>query len=193
MTIRTTGRLVGALFLLAILCYGIGSAIAPHVAGTALMLLNSVVVVTLGALVFRAFRQWHPRAAWVYLAARSIEAVLLAAGIVLLPSAPPEPADMSYQVAMLSLGVGSLPILIALRQARRLPGWLAVWGLVGYALLAIGAVAELLGFAVGLVLSIPGGLFEVILGVVLLYRGFLEPNGTPTAMAAGNADTEVAA
>ncbi len=190
MTLRTTGRLVGALFLLAILCYGTGSAIAPHVAGTVLLLLNSVVVVTLGTLAFRAFHPWHARAARIYLVARCMEAVLLAAGVVLLISALSETADIVYQLAMLSLGVGSLPILTALRRARRLPGWLAVWGLAGYTLLAIGAVAELLGFGLGLALSIPGGLFEVVLGVILLFRGFPEPPLAPTALAAPDADHE---
>lgn len=189
MNLRATGRLVGALFLLAFLCYGTGSAIADRSAGTALMLLNSVVVATLGFLAFRAVRPWNLRAASIYLGARGSEAVLLTAGVVLLTSAFPDAADSAYQLAMLSLGVGSLPFLAVLRRASWLPGWLATWGLAGYALLALGAVAELLGLGVGLALSIPGGLFEVVFGVMLLYRGFPEHPQEPIPRAAGYPDS----
>ena len=65
-------------------------------------------------------------------------------------------------------------------------------GLAGYTLLALGAVAELLGFGLGLALSIPGGLFEVVLGVILLFRGFPEPPWAPAALAARDADHETA-
>ena len=40
---------------------------------------------------------------------------------------------------------------------------------------------ELLGLTVGLVFAIPGGLFEVALGLILMARGFPEPIGTPPA------------
>lgn len=45
-------------------------------------------------------------------------------------------------------------------------------GFAGHALFADGAILEVLGY-VGLVLSIPGVLFEVGLGLLLLVRGFL--------------------
>ena len=56
MSNRTTGRIVGALFLAAFVCYGVGSALVDRPVGAALMLLNSVVVATIGALVFGIFR-----------------------------------------------------------------------------------------------------------------------------------------
>ena len=89
--------------------------------------------------------------------------------------------DLAYQFAMLVLGVGSVPFCRALLRGRFVPGWLAVWGIVGYAVLAAGALLELVGLGVGLVLAIPGGLFEVTLGVTLLARGFSEPFATPPA------------
>jgi hypothetical protein len=61
------------------------------------------------------------------------------------------------------------------------PGWLAVWGIVGYAALAAGALLELVGVAVGLALSVPGGLFEVALGLILIARGFPESLAIPPA------------
>jgi hypothetical protein len=60
----------------------------------------------------------------------------------------------------------------ALLLARLMPSLLTIWGIAGYALFADGAILEVLGYKVGLVLSIPGALFEVGLGLLLLVRGF---------------------
>ena len=40
---------------------------------------------------------------------------------------------------------------------------------------------DLVGLGLRLVLAIPGGLFEMVLGVTLIARGFPEPIGTPPA------------
>jgi Domain of unknown function (DUF4386) len=179
MSNRAIGRIVGALFLAAFVCYGVGSAFADRAAGAALMLLNSVVVAAIGVLVFRLLRRSHLRTAAIYLSARLLEAVLLAAGVVLLVwMGSVEGNDVTYQIAMFSLGVGSLPFCRALLRDQLVPGWLAVWGTLGYVALAAGALLELIGLPVGLVLSIPGGLFEVALGLILMARGFPEPAGT---------------
>ncbi|MFI6820132.1 DUF4386 family protein [Micromonospora sp. NPDC050187] len=167
-----TGRCTGAFFLLAFVCYGIGSSLAGQFAGTALVVLNSVMVAAIGVLVFRALRRPHPVAAWTYLVARSAEAFLLTAGIVLRDSVGAGAADIAYQTAMLSLGLGSLPLFLALNRRGWLPGWLAIWGFAGYVLLATGSAAELMGAGVGIVLAIPGGLFEIVFGLLLLVRGF---------------------
>ena len=54
-----------------------------------------------------------------------------------------------------------------------MPRWLAMWGLVGYAVFLTGALLELLGVAgIGLPLSILGGLFEIVFGVWLIVKGF---------------------
>ena len=176
MSNRTTGRIVGALFLAAFACYGVGSALVVLPVGPPLMLLNSVVVATIGGLVFRVFRHRHLRAATTYLIARVLEAILLAVGVFgLISMGSAASNDLSYQLAMLILGVGSVPFCRALQRDRFVPGWLAVWGLVGYVVLAAGALLELIGLGAGLVLAIPGGLFEVAFGVTLIARGFPDP------------------
>jgi hypothetical protein len=185
----TTGRIVGALLLAAFACYGVGSALVAEPIGVVLVMLNSVVVATIGILVFRTLRFSHIRTAVTYLVARVLEAVLLAVGaalFVLIGSVAAN--DLAYQSAMLALGAGSLPFCRILLRDHFVPGWLAIWGLVGYALLALGASLELVGLGLGLALAIPGGLFEVALGVTLIARGFPEPIGTPTAtqLSAGN-------
>jgi hypothetical protein len=183
MSLRTAGRYAGAFFLLAFVAYGVGSALAGQFAGTALVVLNSVLVAAIGALVFAALRRPHPRIAWTYLVARGAEAILLTAGIVLRESVGAGAADIAYQLAMLSLGLGSLPFCLVLYRQRWLPGWLAIWGFAGYALLAAGAAAELLGAAVGLVLAVPGGLFEIVFGLLLLARGFAPSTAVPPGAA----------
>ncbi|NUT33107.1 MAG: DUF4386 domain-containing protein [Hamadaea sp.] len=185
MSLPTTGRLAGAFFLLAFVCYGVGSALGDSPAGTTLVMINSLLVAAIGVLAFRALRGRQPGAAWIYLVARCAEAYLLAAGVILLGAVGTAAADLTYQLAMVALGLGSMPLCLALRRQRWLPGWLALWGCAGYALLAAGAVAELMGVTVGILPAVPGGLFEVVLGVLLLARGF-----TPSATVAGpQADT----
>ena len=176
MSNRTNGRIVGALFLAAFVFYGVGNALVDRPVGAALILLNSLVVGTIGAFVFRVFRRRRLRTAVTYLIARALEAVLLAVGVLLLIlMGSSQGNDLAYQFAMLILGVGSVPFCRALRRDRIVPGWLAVWGTVGYVLLAAGALLELMGLGVGLVLAIPGGLFEVAFGLTLIARGFPEP------------------
>lgn len=109
-----------------------------------------------------------PRAsARTYLLARLVEAIVLAAGL-----SPAITADRSFWVAMLALGVGSVPFCLTFLRRRLIPRPIAVLGLLGYPLLALGAVLEFGGLAVGYWFFIPGGLFEVALGALLLARGF---------------------
>ncbi|QDY08174.1 DUF4386 family protein [Micromonospora sp. HM134] len=172
MSLRVTGRWAGAFFLSAFVAYGVGSALAGRPAGVALVLANSVLVAAIGVLAFRALRRPHPGVAWLYLVTRGAEAFLLAAGLVLRDRYGDGAADLAYQLAMLALGLGSVPFCLALARRRWLPRWFAGWGTAGYALLAAGAVAALAGVEVGVAPAVPGGLFEVAFGVVLLVRGF---------------------
>ncbi|MEU1752932.1 DUF4386 domain-containing protein [Micromonospora matsumotoense] len=184
MSLRVAGRWAGAFFLSAFVAYGLGSALAGQPAGVALVVLNSVLVAAIGGLAFRALRRAHPGAAWTYLVARGAEAFLLTAGIVLRDRVGAGAGDLAYQLAMLALGLGSLPFCLALARRHWLPRWLALCGTVGYALLAVGAAAELAGVAVGVVLAVPGGLFEIVFGLLLLTRGFT-PTGSATAAGPG--------
>ena len=47
-----------------------------------------------------------------------------------------------------------------------------MYGLAGYAIFLAGAILEILGHNVGVALSIPGGLFEIAFGVLLIAQGF---------------------
>lgn len=175
MSPRNAGRLAGALFLAAFVLYGGGSALAPEPAGLGLMLLNSLAVAVIGALVFPVLRGTAPWAARSYLAARLAEAALLALGVLLLASGQAAGNDVAYAAAMVVLGAGSVPFCRALATHGWAPRWLAWWGVAGYTLLAVGALVEFAVPGAGVVLAVPGGLFEVVLGLLLLGRGFSAP------------------
>jgi hypothetical protein len=76
---------------------------------------------------------------------------------------------------MITLGVSGLLLCYTLNSARLLPRWLAVWGLVGYAIIAGGMVSEFMGSGLGLASSLPGGLWEVCVGMWLIVKGFNAP------------------
>ena len=83
-----------------------------------------------------------------------------------------ENSETTYWLAMATLGLGSIFFCQALMRSALLPRLLAIGGMVGYAIFALGSVLELAGYGVGLVLSAPGGLFELVAGAYLLVKGF---------------------
>jgi hypothetical protein len=210
----TYSRLIGALFLSAILFYGGGltlvtsvvgasdflSTISTHqttlVLGASLMLLNSVVVVGIAVLFFPILEQHSKRTALAYLASRIGEAVFLAIGVLALLMIIPlgqqsvdagaanvgwakalgslavQSNTMAYQIAVISLGLGGIFLCSLLFRTRLIPRFLAMLGLIGYAIFMAGGIAEIFGVHIGVLLSIPGGLFEVALAFWLLIRGF---------------------
>ncbi|MEV8442810.1 DUF4386 domain-containing protein [Actinosynnema sp. NPDC051121] len=183
MSSRAIGRSAGVLFLLAFVVYGGGSALVgsgSSAAGGLLMLVNSAVVAGIGVLAFPVLRPHSELTAHAYLVGRAVEAALLAVGVVfvLLPEPVPAGNHYSYQVAMMSVATAGVLFCRVLFRARLVHRAIAVWGVIGYAAFLLGAVLEVLGHPVGVVLSIPGGLFELALGVLLIVKGF----ATPTAV-----------
>jgi hypothetical protein len=83
-----------------------------------------------------------------------------------------ENSESTYWVAMAALGVGSVFFCRTLLAFELLPRLLARWGMVGYAAFAAGSALQLAGYQVGLILSVPGGLFELAAGSYLLVKGF---------------------
>ena len=185
---RTIARIVGTLMLAAFLLYGVGSSLATSAApgnvvatiGLAMMLLNTVAVVAIGALVFPILRPHSAPVAIGYAATRLFEGALLAIGAFALVAGAVAINSVAYNVAMAGLGIGSLFFCLVLYRARLVPRVLAAGGLIGYAAFATGSVLELFGVAgAGLWGAIPGGLFEVAFATWLLVRGF----SAPTAVA----------
>jgi hypothetical protein len=71
---------------------------------------------------------------------------------------------------MLTLGIGSTGLCYILLKGALIPRYLAWWGLAGYAIFSVGAVLEFWDIKAGLILSIPGGLFELFFGGWWLFK-----------------------
>ncbi|MDZ4710580.1 MAG: DUF4386 domain-containing protein [Saprospiraceae bacterium] len=78
----------------------------------------------------------------------------------------------AYQIGMSALGVSGLILCYTLYRAKLVPAWLAIWGLVGYATILLGMLSAIMGSGLGDISSIPGGLWEVFIGVWLIVKGF---------------------
>ena len=166
------------------------------VLGAFLMLLNVGVDVGKGVLFFPILERHGKRTALAYLATMIVEVVLLAVGVLSLLMIVPlaeQAADagpagagwaqalgslavqantMAYQVAEMCLAVGCVFLCWLLLRTGLVPRPLAILGLIGYPILAAGTIAELFGIHIGLILTIPGGLFELALAFWLLIKGF---------------------
>jgi hypothetical protein len=204
-------RIFGALFLAGFLVYGVGfglvssvttapdvmAAVAANstilVVGAFLMLLNTVVDIGKGVLFFPIAERRGKRTALVYLAAITVQVVLLDLGVLFLLLLVPfselaagvgagwatglstvltEANTLAFHIGQGTLSFGGLFMTWFLVRAHLVPRALAAWGVIGYGIHLTGAIAEIFGIQVGLVLSLPGGLFELALGVWLIAKGF---------------------
>jgi hypothetical protein len=165
-------------------------------AGALLMLANSAAVIGFGVLIFPILKRHHESCAYGYLTAQVAQRLMLAVGIVFLllriplaqqytgargsPAVPvlaqvaQEANHYSFWIGMLAVGAGGLLLCRVLLKENLVPRFLAVYGLAGYAIFLAGAILEILGHNVGVALSIPGGLFEIAFGILLITKGFPE-------------------
>ena len=192
------------------------STISAHqstlVLGAFLMLLVAPVDVGKAILFYPIVENHGKRTALAYLAAMIVEVVLLTVGalclLMLVPLAQSavgagvaqalgslltETNTMAYQIGQLSLGIGAFFLCWLLYRTRLIPQWLAGLGLIGYALHATGAIAEIFGLPISLILLIPGGIFELAVAFWLLIKGFNpEPYAEGFRPAASGGHEEVA-
>ncbi len=81
-------------------------------------------------------------------------------------------SGLAFQIAMIALGLGSIPFCYLLYRSRLIPRLLAVLGLIGYAALLIGSSLELFGLNLYMIQFAPGALFELIFPIWLIVKGF---------------------
>ena len=86
---------------------------------------------------------------------------------------------------MTTLGISGLILCYSFYRTKLVPRLLAVWGLVGYATILCGSVLEVLGFNLLTIHAIPGGLWEMFIGVWLIVKGF-----NPSAFVSESANPE---
>ncbi len=78
----------------------------------------------------------------------------------------------SYQIGMAIWGAGGLALSYLLLRSKLVPTFVSIWGLLGYVIFIAGTILELFGYEYGLMLSAPGGLFEIFLSLWLIIKGF---------------------
>ena len=149
-----------------------------------------------GVLMFPVLKQHSERMAIGYLAFRIVDAIFIAVMVLFmliqiplgseyLKAAAPDASFLqalsavsaqasqyAYEIGMSALGVSGLILCYALYKAKLVPGWLAIWGLIGYATILVGMLSAVMGSGLGDLSSIPGGLWEVFIGVWLIVKGF---------------------
>jgi hypothetical protein len=149
-----------------------------------------------GVLMFPVLKPHSERLAIGYLASRIIDAVFLAIyaffvllqiplGSAYLKAVAPttfslqalgtvliQATQYANTIGWIALGLAGVMLNSVFYRTKLVPRWIAVWGLIGYAILCCGMVSELMGSGVGLVSEIPGGLWEVFVGGWLIVKGF---------------------
>ena len=91
----------------------------------------------------------------------------------------------AYNIGMSAVGIASLMLCYTLYRARLVPRLVAVWGLIGYAIILCGSLLEVLGFNLLTIHAIPGSLWELFIGVWLIVKGF-----NPSAFASESTDPD---
>ena len=162
-----------------------------------------------GVLMFPILKRHNERIAIGYLAARIVDAVFIAVMVLFILLQIPLASEYikaagsdasflqalssvfmqgqlyAYNFGMSFVGIASLMLCYTLYRAKLVPRILAVWGLVGYAIILCGSVLEVLGFNLLTIHAIPGGLWELFIGVWLIVKGF-----NPSAFASESTDPD---
>lgn len=144
---------------------------------------------------FPVLKQHSERIAIGYLAARIVDASFIAVMVLflliqiplgseylkaatansyyeLLSAVSLQASQYAYMIGMSALGLAGLMLNFIFFKANLVPRWIAVWGIAGYAIIFLGMLSAIMGSGLGDVSSIPGGLWEVFIGVWLIAKGF---------------------
>ena len=164
--------------------------------GAVLMLMASAFDAAHGMLMLPVLKQHNERIAFGYFGTRIVDSLLLAVGVVFILLQIPLGREYlqagatdafylqalstlsvqahlyAYEIGMIAVGLAGLMLCYMFYKAKLVPRLLAVWGLVGYASLLFGSVLQVLGFDLLLIHTIPGGLWELFIGVWLIAKGF---------------------
>jgi len=184
----TTATIVGVLFVVQMVTAMVGTSLirafvdgnkdrAPLTLGVLLMMGAGLAVVGIGLLTYPVLRDVNPRLAMWYPILRITECLVSAAcGVYLLAHSQVVSNHMLW--VYVPTGVGGIIFTYLLFVSRLVPRPIALLGFVGYVSLTIGVPLDLLGLldmshGAGLLLVVPGGLFELVfLPVWLITKGF---------------------
>ena len=172
---KSTARAIGILFIIASAAAIVGGTLAlpatePDflseaagsesrvVIGLILELVLALAVFGMAALFFPILKKQHEGMALGYVATRTLEGVLIAAGTI-----------------SAALSVSALILNWLLYRSRVVPTWISIWGFVGGLLLLASALLEMFGQALGwwqAIFTAPIGVNEMVLAVWLIIKGF---------------------
>ncbi len=149
-----------------------------------------------GVVMFPILKQNDERVALGYFAARIVEAAIIAVSALFILLQIPLGAEFlktgtsetshlqslsaliaqsqayAYQIGMVTLGMAGLTLCYGFYRTKLVPQFFVLWGFIGYVSFLIGSMLEILGFSLQLLHTLPGGLWEISLGVWLIVKGF---------------------
>jgi hypothetical protein len=170
-------RIIGLCILAAFPLFGIGQALLDgelHRLGLLMCFSNSAAVILIGFLMRPMIATTAPRSGDIYFISRLAEGTLLGASVTAVQSGfmgLTISGDTFYQLGMIALGLGSLPMCLWLIRSKFVPTWLGALGFVGYLFLIAAMISSAYGFeTTSMTLLLPGAVFEVIFGVLLITR-----------------------
>ena len=185
---RRIAVFVGVLFLTATVTFMIGSGLIraffmdrnPNqtslLMGVLLEIACGVAVVGIGVLMFPILKMYNKSLALGYVVFRMIEcAIIIGGGMYMLFLLK---QIWKYEMILfLFTGLGGLIFSYLLYQSQLVPRLLSVLGIIGYAMLSVGVLLDMVGYFsmssnAGMLLYIPGGLFELLLPIWLFIKGF---------------------
>lgn len=182
--VRKKSIQIGFLILAAFIFYGVGQSLISKspMTGLIMILINSVVVVTIGILFKNILRTKDKLIIDIYLRSRVIEAILLLIGGVFIYISQISDATqiqqisisinkIAYNLGMISLGLGSTIIFYYCLKPRLFPMWICIWGMLGYIMLIFGSVLDISSFQFSMYFLIPGGIFEFVIALWLIFKG----------------------
>lgn len=167
-------RTIGILFLVVFLAYGFGRHLfesqinSETYIGALLIIANSIMVLCIGILFKQTLQQYNVLVGNIYLFTRVFESLALASIVLNLMPTVSISENYGYFLAMLVLGIGSIPMCLTLYKHKISPAWLAVWGAVGYAIFSFGFLMELFGEEWSMYLLGPAGLWEITFAIWLI-------------------------
>ena len=185
---RKIAIIVGLLFLVSTLTFMIGSNLirsflidetrnkSPLILGVILEIICGVAVVGIGVLMFPILKLFNKRLALGYIMFRVIEcAIIIIGGIYLLSL-----LKLMWKYEMIIFvftALGGLIFSYLLYLSKLIPRYLSGLGILGYVVLFLGVVMDMFSIfhindGAGMLIYLPGGLFELFLPIWLFIKGF---------------------
>jgi hypothetical protein len=187
-SIKLIAIIVGLLFLVSTITFMIGSNLVKSfladeiqskstlILGVILEIICGVAVAGIGVLMFPLLKMSSRGLALGYVIFRVIECTIIIIGGIYLLSL----LKLMWKYEMIIFvftALGGLLFSYLLYQSKIIPRQLSILGIVGYALLFLGVVLNMLNIfnindGLGMLIYLPGGLFELFLPIWLFIKGF---------------------